>query len=69
MLKVRNINLLRIKLEKNLLENQKFRTEFNFERIKISKKTSDRHTTGTIEIFTLGKGKNYVKSSMFKKKY
>ena len=31
------------KIEKKSLENQRFRTEFNFERIKISKtKTSDR---------------------------
>ena len=30
------------KIEKKSLENQQFRTEFNFEHIKISKKTSDR---------------------------
>ena len=29
-------------IEKKSLENQQFRTEFNFEHIKISKKTSDR---------------------------
>ena len=42
MLKVRNTNLLQMKLKKKSLENQQFRTEFNFEHIKISKKTSDR---------------------------
>ena len=29
-------------IEKKSLENQRFRTEFNFERINISKKTSNR---------------------------
>ena len=31
-----------IEIEKKSLENQRFRTEFNFERINISKKTSNR---------------------------
>ena len=41
--KSKNYKLTPNETEKKYLENQRFRTEFNFERIKISKtKTSDR---------------------------
>ena len=55
-------------IEKKSLENQQFRTEFNFEHIKISKKLQT-DSTGTIKNFTLERRKNYVKSSMLEKKY
>ena len=40
--KSKNYKLTPNETEKKYLENQRFRTEFNFERIKISKKNSDR---------------------------
>ena len=49
-------------IEKKSLENRQFRTEFNFERINISKKKLQTNSAGTIEHFTLEKIKNYVKS-------
>ena len=55
-------------IEKKSLENQQFRTEFNFEHIKISKKLQT-DSTGTIKNFTLERRKIYVKRSMLEKKY
>ena len=55
-------------IEKKSLENQRFRTEFNFERVKLSKKNL-ANSTGATEKFTPEKRKNYGKSSMLEKKH
>ena len=55
-------------IEEKSLENQQFRTEFNFERIKISKRFQT-DSTGTTENFTLEKRKNCMKRSLLDKKY
>ena len=55
-------------IENKFLEKRRFRTEFNFEHIKISQKLQT-DSTGTTENFTPEKRKNYVKSSMLEKKY
>ena len=39
--KIEKYKLTPNEIEKKSLENQRFRTEFNFERIKMSKKNSD----------------------------
>ena len=55
-------------IEKKSLQNQRFRTEFNFERVKLSKKNL-ADSTGVTEKFTSEKRKNYGKSSMLEKKH
>ena len=55
--KSKNFKLTPNETEKKYLENQRFRTEFNFERIKISNKKIQIDQTGMIENFTLEKKK------------
>ena len=55
-------------IEKKSLENQRFRTEFNFERINISKKSSNRLDRYDRKLHSRTK-KKYMTNSMLEKKY
>ena len=55
-------------IEKKSLENQRFRTEFNFERINISKKTSNRPDRYDRKLYSRTK-KKQMTNSMLEKKY
>ena len=55
-------------IEKKSLENQRFRTEFNFERINISKKTSNRLDRYDRKLYSRTK-KKQMTNSMLEKKF